>query len=157
MPDVIRVNGNLVSWGSYILSLNGNRYGGLTEISYADKIEVAKGYGMSRSHAAIGRTAGKYIVEPLKFKVYQHVAQEIRSDLALWSPDDSLTTPQIPIVLQYFEVGLPSHVVLFESARYVSESDTISESSEAPMVEIEWDIMKIWRDGKTLCRPENVY
>lgn len=157
MGDILRVNNNLVSWSSYILGLNGLRYSGLTEISYGDKLEVTPGYGMSRSHSPIGRTSGKYVVEPLKMKVFQHVAKEIRDDLIRISPDRTLSTPQIPITLQYYEYGLEAHMVYFEGARFVSETDSISESADAPMVDIEWSILKIWRDGVTLCRPDNIF
>ena len=57
MSDVIRVNGNQVSWGSIVLKFNGQRFYGFTSISFSDKRERVHAYGMGRHHAPRGRSA----------------------------------------------------------------------------------------------------
>ena len=155
MTDTLRVNGNLVSWGSHILTINGLRYTSLTEVSYGDKLETTQGYGMSRSHGPIGRTAGKYVPDNLKMKMYQHAITDIIAMLANISPDGSLGSAVIPITLAYYEVGLPDHMLSFVDCRLVTFTESITESADAPMGELEWTVQRIYRDGTALFRPEN--
>src|SRR6185436_16366674 len=46
MTDSIRVNGNSHSWGSIVVKIAGVKYYGFDEISYGDKRERVKGYGL---------------------------------------------------------------------------------------------------------------
>src|SRR5688572_8843595 len=106
MSDAIRVNQNTHSWGSIILKLDGERYYGCTAISYGDKRERTKGYGLGAHHAPRGRSAGKYTVEPVKLTMYRSSAQEFRNALAARSPDGiSYGDVEFQIVVQTIEPG----------------------------------------------------
>ena len=55
MADAIRVNDTQLSWGSIRCIIDGEPYFGFTAISYADKRERVKAYGMGRHHAPRGQ------------------------------------------------------------------------------------------------------
>lgn len=154
MADIYRVNNRLVAWSSYVLAINGLRYQSFSEISFNDKLEYAQGYGQSQSHRPIARTPGKYVPEAVKIKFFQHGATQLVKDIASWSPDGSLGSAIFPIVLQYYEVGLPSHILDFLDCSFVTMNETISESAEAPMAEIEFSTQGILRDNIALFRPD---
>lgn len=156
MADIYRVNNRLVAWSSYVLTFNGLRYQSFSEVNYGDKLEFAQGYGQSSSHRPIARTPGKYVPDPLKFKFFQHGSTQLIQDIASWSPDGSLGSAIFPIVLQYYEVGLPAHILEFLDCSFVTMTETVSESAEAMMDEIEFSTQGILRDGIALFRPDLV-
>ena len=160
MADEIRVNGNLVSWSSYIFTLGTERYVGLREITYSDELEgVEPKPGMGRSHKGLGRPAGKYKVDPLKIKVFAHTAKAIRRDIQAVSSDGSLGTPELPAILQYVEAGSDDQqsTVEFVQCRLVKPGTiTVAEDADAKEEELEFSIMEIIRDGVSLARPNNI-
>ncbi len=151
MSDEIRVNGNLYSWGSIRFKVGNELFTGFTEISYADKRERTKGYGMARHHAPIGRTAGKYSTEPVKVKGYKKSVRALREALAALSADGvSYGNVESLINVQYIEGDDSPHNDEIE--RYVNSSDSSShtESPDPLMDDIELDCMLIRRNGLTL-------
>jgi hypothetical protein len=156
MSDRILYNGNLVGWSSYLLKINGLSYTNLTEVSDGDKLERAYGYGMSRSHKPIGKTPGKYTPDPLKIKFYQHSRGLLMNDLVQTSPDNSLANvPDFPVFLQYLERETTSST-LFVDCSVTSIVESITESNEGVMCEVEFMPLYIERDGITLFRPDLV-
>ena len=82
MADEIRINGIAHSWGSTKLKIDGERYSGITSISYSDKLETSFGYGMGKSHKPRAQSRGKYSAEQIVMKVQTSTAQAIRDTLA---------------------------------------------------------------------------
>jgi hypothetical protein len=152
MSDQIRINGNLMSWGSIILKMaNGNTYTGITGVSYADKRERVKGWGQGRHHAPYGRSSGKYTPDPVKITVYKHVANAIRKDLAAQSPDGtSYGNTVFEIAIQYVEFSLASGSVDIQQCVLVGNSSNEEENPDPLKEELEIDCMRIKRDGLTL-------
>lgn len=103
MSDEIRVNGNLHSWGSIILKIDGEKYFGFTSISYSDSRERTKGYGMARHHAPRGRSSGKYAVDPVTVTGFKDSVAQVRQALADAGDGESFGNVEFQIVVQYVE------------------------------------------------------
>jgi hypothetical protein len=150
MSDDLRVNGNLIAWGSHILKINGNRWFGITGISWDQKRERAYGWGMARSHAPSGRTPGKYTPGALKTTLWKHTAGALRAYLASLVEDGrSYGNAEVPIFLQYVE-GSKTFTYEFEEATTVGENCSDEENADPNKEEWEWSLMRIRSDGLTL-------
>ncbi len=151
MSDPIRVNGNDYSWGSIILKIQGELYSGFTGISYADKRERTKGYGMGRHHAPRSRSAGKYTTENVKLTGPISSMNALRAGLAARSSNKrSYGNVVFEIAVQYVESdNVPVHVDI-ERCTYVGTSTSHEESAEILKEEVEIDCMLIRRNGLEL-------
>ena len=85
--DQPRVNGNIFSWASIEAKIDGDVVHGFTSIAYADKIETAFAYGQGRTAMPRGRTAGKYVPDPVKLKGPLDTMQALRTTLAARASD----------------------------------------------------------------------
>jgi hypothetical protein len=150
MADATRINGKQISWPSLKLTIGGESFTGVTSIGYADSLEVVKAYGMGRSHGPRGRSAGKYSVEPLTMTVWASTAQAIRALLAEQSPTGAIGGAVVPIVLQYVEPDDTTITVEFEDARYTKATIANEEGADALSEDLEFDVMRIRRNGLTL-------
>lgn len=151
MADPIRVNGNMHSWGSIVVKFDGDSYTGFTSISYADKRERVKGYGMGRHHAPRGRSSGKYTVENPKLGGPTASCQALRAALAAKSADGvSYGNSEFLVVVQYVEYDeAPMHVEI-DRCVLVGNSASHDESPDPLKEELELDAMAIRRNGLTL-------
>jgi hypothetical protein len=151
MADLQRVNGNLISWGSMTLKLGQERWTGVSEVSYGDKTELAKGYGSAPHQGPRGRSRGKYVPEAVKLKMFSDSAVELRRKLAALSADArSYGTVTFDGEVQFAEADLPAQQVTLVGLRVTSDMTTASEGSEPVMVDIECDCMWVVRDGLTM-------
>jgi hypothetical protein len=151
MADQLRVNGAIASWGHVVLKINGERYYGWDSITYGDKRERTKAYGMGRHHAPRGRTLGKYSTDPVKLRGPLSTAQAVREQLASLSADGkSYGNTECEIVIEYALDNEPALTVEIERCVYVSASSSNEESPEVLKEEIEFDPMIIRRNGLTL-------
>lgn len=150
MADEIRINGIAHSWGSSKLKIDGERYSGVTSISYSDKLETAFGYGMAKSHKPRSQSRGKYSAEQVVMKVQTSTAQAIRDMLAERGDGVSYGVVTVPIVLQYLEPDDEAITVEFEDCRLVEDGSSDEEGSDVLSVEIKWSTFGIIRNGKTL-------
>ncbi len=151
MSDQIRVNGNLYSWGSIKLKIDGDLYHGFTSIAYGDKRLRVKGYGMGRHHMPRGRSSGKYETDPVKLGGPKSTIQALRADLARRAPDrKSYGNVEFLIVVQYVEPDeAPMHVEIGRCV-LVANSTTDEENADPKAEEVEIDCMWITRNGLTL-------
>lgn len=148
--DDLRVNGNLIGWGSHILRIDQDRWYGITAIDWEQSRERAFGYGMNRAHAPIGRTPGKYIPGPLKMTMYKHTAQALRATLALSAVDGaSYGNVAVPIFLQYAE-GENTTTLEFDDACVVKETGADEENPDPTKEVWEWSVTRILSDGLAL-------
>jgi hypothetical protein len=155
MSDQLRVNGLQIGWASAKLAIDGETFHGVTSIGYADSLEVAKAYGMGRHHSPRGRSIGKYSTEPLTMTMWKSSAQELRRLLAEKSgqqggSSSSYGRAVVPIVLQYIEPDDATITVEFEDCRYVKATASNEEGAEALKEDVEFDVMRIRRNGLTL-------
>lgn len=151
MSDTIRVNGNALSWGSIVCKVDGEPIYGFTSISFADKRERVKGYGMGRHHAPQRRSRGKYSPENIKLAGWRAAMAELRERLAARSPDGlSYGDVEFQIVTTYFESDETPLVVVAERCVYVGSSATDEEGPDLLKEEAEIDPMFIRRNGLVL-------
>lgn len=154
MSDQIRINGKMHSWASLKLKAANEVYSGFNSISFGDKRERVKGYGMGRHHAPRGRSAGKYTPEPVKVAGPTGSCEAFRQMLAKLAPDGvSIGDVEFEIQLQYVETlgssEVPINVVM---ERCVLSGDTASheENPDPLKEELEFDTMRIRRNGLTM-------
>lgn len=151
MPDPIRINGNLYSWGSIIAKAGPNRLVGFTGINYSDNRERVKGYGMGRHHAPLARSRGKYLVEAVTLTGYRHAIQALRDTLAQLSPiPGSYGDTEFNLSVQYVEAALGPLFVSIERCVWTGNSASDEEGSDPLTEEITLDAMTIRRNGLVL-------
>jgi hypothetical protein len=151
MSDQLRVNGVQLSWGSIVLKLDGEPFTGFTAVSFADKRERVKAYGMARHQAPRGRSRGKYTVEPVKLTGWKDSIKIFRERLAALSVDGiSYGDVEFEIVVTYSELDEPPCLVQLERCVWAGNSSSDEEGPDPLKEEIEIDCMLIRRDGLTL-------
>jgi hypothetical protein len=151
MADQIRVNDSQLSWGSIRLMINGETYSGFTSISYADKRERVKAYGMGRHHAPRGRSSGKYSTEPVKLVGWKSSVAAARDALVRLAPDGrSYGSVLFYIVVFYSELSEPNQDIQISDCVWVGSASSEEESPDPLKEEVEIDCMSIRRNGSTL-------
>jgi hypothetical protein len=151
MADQVFVNGNQFSWGSIILKIDGERFTGFTGISFADKRERVKAYGMGRHHAPRGRSRGKYTVEPVKLTGWKGSVQAAREGLAKRASDGiSYGDVEFEIVVQYIEFDERDITIEINRCVWTSNSSSDEESPDPLKEEVELDCMYIRRNDLVL-------
>ena len=151
MPDPIRVNQNQLSWGSIRVTIDGDVFTGFSGISYADKRERVKAYGMGKHQAPRGRSSGKYSTEPVKLTGWKGSIQILLIQLAARSPDQrSYGNTEFVISVIYSEPAEPNVDVEITGCVIVGVSASDEESADPLKEELEIDCMAIRRNGLTL-------
>ena len=151
MADPIRVNGNQLSWGSIRCIIDGDSFTGFTAISYSDKRERVKAYGMGRHHAPRGRSAGKYSTEAVKLTGWKGSVAALRQQLALRAADQtSYGNVEFTISVIYSEPTEPNVDVLITGCVISTEASSEEESADPLKEDIEIDCLAIRRNGLTL-------
>jgi hypothetical protein len=151
MSDVIRVNGNLKSWGSLTFHARTERFEGFTSIAWGEKRERTKGYSMARHHAPYGRSAGKYTVENVKLTGYVDTVRDMKKYLASLSADGrSYGNVEFNGVLHYFEPNNEEITVEFDRLTWAANTHSHEESPDPLKVDFELDCMFVSENGLTL-------
>jgi len=150
MSDDLRVNGNLIGWGSHILKIDGERWFGITGINFGEKRERSFGWGMTRSHAPLARTGGKYTPGAVKMTMWKHTAVALRKKLASKASDGrSYGNAEVPVFLQCVE-GDKTSTTEFDQMTTTGIDCSDEENADGTKEEWEWSAMRIRRDGLTL-------
>lgn len=151
MADQVRVNQNVYSWGSIVVTVGEERFYGTSSVTFADKRERAKQYGQGRSQTPRGKTNGKYTTEPCKFKMAKDSADAFREYLASQSTSGtSYGGTFFQVVVTYADEGLPGSTVEINGCTYQGSTETDEEGTEGIVEEIEVDCMFILRNGLAL-------
>ena len=148
MADPQRINRNQYSWSSIIFKLAEERFTGFTSISFGDKRERVKAYGMGRHHAPRGRSAGKYSVDPVKVVGWKSSVQALREALAKLSPDGkSYGDVEFQGLVQYVEADESEVTVELDRLVWASNTTSDEEAPDPLKEEFELDCMLIRRNG----------
>lgn len=151
MSDQIRVNGNIHSWGSIVVKLDGEKFYGFTAIKYGDSRERAKAYGMGKHHAPRARTRGKYSTEPVGLTGPKSTVQALRDALAAKSQGGtSYGDVEFDVVVQFIETDDTPLTVEIEQCVWTKNTEGHEEGTDPLSDEIELDCMRIRRNGKVL-------
>lgn len=149
--DPVRINGNQLSWGSIKVKVDGESFFGFTSLSYGDKRERVKAYGMGKHHAPRGRSRGKYTVEPVKLTGPKSTVQALRERLAAKADDGaSYGNVEFEIVAQYIEADELPITVEIERCVWMTNTSSEEENPDPLTEDIEIDAMKIRRNGAVL-------
>lgn len=150
MANEVRVNGNVLSWGSTILRINGISQNWITSLSYSEKRERSQVYGMGRHQGPRGRTRGKYSVEAPKMKGPKADVQGFIDYLAGLSANGaSYGDVEFNVMLQYVE-AFATVTVELEGCVVAGVTASEDEGAEALQDELELNCLRIRRNGKTL-------
>lgn len=152
MADTVRVNGFITSWSDISFKLNGERYYGITEISYSDTRTRTKSYGMGRTGLPRGRTRGKYEVGEVTVKFDFPAWVALRDAVAAESSDgNSYGNVEFEGTVQYtYGADDETHTDELSGLVITGVTNSASEGPDALMVDVTMDCMGITRDGKTL-------
>jgi hypothetical protein len=154
--DVVNSRG-LVSWGSHIFKIDSERIVGLTKISSGGKRTRTHGYGMSRAHAPLGMTNGKWEPETVKVTLHRHawsgVPAQGSTGLMRYLSDKvdgrSFGNAIFDMLLQVSEASIASDMQWL-SCSIVGDVKNAEENPDPNMVEIEIMYMRYLEDGQTL-------
>lgn len=150
MSDQVRVNGNLLSWGSITVKINDERFTGFSAIGYGDARERVKGYGMGKDQAPRGRSRGKYTTDPVTLTGPKETMQELRAALARAGDGVSYGDTEFEIVVSYVEANEAPITVEIEQCVWVKNVTAEEEGPDPLKEDIEIDCMRIKRNGLTL-------
>ena len=150
MSDSIRVNGNLLSWGSCGFKIDSQRYYGITAISFSEALEQSLKYGMGRHHAPRARTRGKYTVEPLKITAEVQTIRLVQQALAAKASDQrSYGTVEFEVFLEAIELE-QQYTADFLRCKWAKNSSNFVEDAEGLYQEVELSTMQISQNGLVL-------
>lgn len=150
MSDSIRVNGNLLSWGSCGIKVDSERYYGVKSISFGEALEQALIHGMGRHHAPRARTRGKYIPEPLKVMVEVESLKLMQQALAARAKDGrSYGTVEFEVFLEAVEAE-QSFTAEFLRCKWAKNTGSFEEGPDGLYQEAEWSTMQISQNGLVL-------
>jgi hypothetical protein len=156
MSDLLRVNGNVVGWGSLKFKVNGLRYTGFTSIGYGEKLESQLVYGMGRHQAPRGGTAGKYTPDMVKAKGPIASVLALKQQVAALSPTGrSYGAARFSGVLFFYEPGGvgqagESHLVEFAGLKWSESTMANEEGPDPSQQEFSLQCLAIREDGMML-------
>lgn len=150
MSDSIRVNGNLLSWGSCGFKIDSERFFGIKSISFSEALEQVLVYGMGRHHAPRARTRGKYTVEPLKIVAEVNTIKVVQAALAQQAADGrSYGTVEFEVFLEAVEAE-QTYTAEFLRCKWAKTGSSFEEGPEALYQECELSTMQVVQNGLTL-------
>lgn len=150
MADLRRVNGNIISWGSAVAKIDGDRYYGFVEVSYGDKRERAYVHGMGKHQGPRGITRGKYTPEPAKIKGPISSIDALCNALAAKSATGtSYGDEPFQFTFQWSERE-GTFTVELEECYVTARTGSFSEGPEGMMEEIEIMPRAVRRNGNVL-------
>lgn len=150
MSDSILINGFTYSWSSVMFEANGDIYTGIKAISFADKIEEGKGYGLGRSFGPVSRTAGQYSCEDGKVTMRLDSWQAFSVALGQLSLIGSFGAAEFHGSVQWVEPALGAVTRELERCRVIGVSSSAEQNTDEATVELTISMMRIRYDGLTL-------
>jgi hypothetical protein len=154
MADVQRINGNAYSWSSIVIKLDGQRFFGITSITFNDKLEVGYGYGQGRHFAPLSRTGGKYSCDESKIVMRTSSFADFQEYLKTRSPDGiSIGFPEWTVDSQWVEpnqLALSPMQAVLSRCRLTGVNQSQEQSTDETTVELAVSVMYIVRNGATL-------
>lgn len=151
MADQVRIQGNVHSWGSIIVKIDGERFTGFSSISYSDKRERVYQWGMGQHQAPRGRSRGKYTPGACKLGGPPSSIQILREALSDKAPDQaSYGNVSFEVVVQYIDVGEKPIQIVLQDCVWISNDTSNEEGADPLKEEFEFMPMLITRNGVIL-------
>ena len=164
MADEKEINGNVYSWSSIELKLDGGAddllvelpYVGVTKIKYNEKIERALVYGLGKSFKPLGMTRGKYSADS-SLTMRKHSAEALRKALAAKSADGAtFGEVSFQAIVSYSEPGSNQEPIVVEinGCRIAGTGGDHSEGADGLEEEVPLTVLSIVTNGRTLYSKE---
>lgn len=128
------INGNIYSYASIRLTLNDQRYIGVTSINYGDKVSPSKVRGAAQ--APLGETAGD-LEGACDFEMLEPDARAFMADIG--SP---LTATRFNIAVEYAEDGLDTYVDTIKSVRIIEAAKSMSQGTEGLKIKFTCSVLQ---------------
>jgi hypothetical protein len=140
MPDIVRINGTVLSWNSTLHKLDNEPYEGIVEFNLEQKRERKVVYAAKQNGTPLGDTAGKYSVSAASMKMLRDTAFAFKQHLAQQSANQR-SYGDIPFtyLLQIDEPtadGVPLKV-LVTNCKIVGEKEAHAEGTDELVTEFE--------------------
>lgn len=148
--DRIRVNGNVLSWGSLVAKIDGHVLFGWTVLNYEQAREREHVWGMGAHQAPQGRTRGKYTPGPVAMTGRKSSVAALKQHLADKSGIGSYGDAEFDIVLQGVEEDETPITVVISRCVITKVTANHQEGSEALAEDLEISCMSIRENGLTL-------
>jgi hypothetical protein len=142
------INGSTYAYSSIRLELDGFPYYGVLEITYADKVEVALGYGLTPGHAPLRRTRGKYSVDDPKVTMAGPSGRTFLDALTLRAGGNGFGEVIFPVTITYGEAQLQTVTDTLADCRLIGNSVSNSEGSDENKIEFSLSCMRILWNGQ---------
>lgn len=151
MSDDVRINGNVMSWGSIKVKVAGELFTGFTALEYEDARERALFYGMGRSHAPKGKTRGKYTPSACKLTGKKSSIQAVRDKLAALSDSGtSYGDVEFLVTAEYVDSGEAPMLVGLEQCHWTKNTSSEEENPDPLSESMEFLPLRIRRNGTVL-------
>lgn len=128
------INGNIYSYASIRITINNQRYIGVTSINYGDKVSPAKVRGAAQ--APLGETAGD-LEGTCDFEMLEPDARGMMADIG--SP---LTGTRFDIAIEYAEDGLDTYVDTIRSVRIIEATKSQSQGTEGLKIKFACSVLQ---------------
>lgn len=149
MTDIIRVNSTILSWNSLTFKIMGVPFNGILGIDYDQKRERKVVHGAKRDGTPLGKTAGKYRVEPITLTCLRDTADKITTlltPLGLGSYGDA----EFFMSFQYIEPLSVPITVIATGCTIDGEKDVNQEGVDELLTEFTIGALRLTKNGKTL-------
>lgn len=128
------INGNAYSYASIRITLNDQRYIGVTSINYSDKVAPVKVRGAAQ--APLGETAGD-LESTCDFEMLEADGRALMEDIG--SP---LTATRFDIAVEYAEDGLDTYVDTIRSVRIIETTKSQSQGSDGLKIKFSCSVLQ---------------
>ncbi len=145
--DAKYINGNALSWGSFVFKVDGEELHGFDSVNYGEKRTRTFGYGSGASHAPSRRSRGKYEIDPVKVRGFKNSVQALRAAIARASGSSSYGGTEFEFLIQGVELDEAPLTIEFHRCVWIASTGTIEETAEIIKEEFEIQPMRILRNG----------
>lgn len=149
MTDLLRVNNTILSFNSFALKIDGVPYNGVLGFDYDQKRERKVVHAAKRDGTPLGKTSGKYHVEPITLTMLRDSADKLTTQLTtkgLGSYGDA----EFVLIAQYIEPLQPPITVIGVGCTIDGEKDTNQEGVDELLTEFTIGCLRLVKNGKSL-------
>jgi hypothetical protein len=149
MTDIIRVNNTIVSWNSFSFKIDGIPYTGITAFDYDQKRTRKVVYGAKRDGTPLGKTSGKYEVQPITLTMLRDSFDKLTTYLTtkgLGSYGDA----EFTFIAQYIEPLQPPITVIGAGCTIDGDKDSNAEGTDELVTEVTIGCLRLLKNGKSL-------
>jgi len=153
MSDVVRSNGDILSWKSAIFRIENDIYEGLLAHDREEKRDRKVVPGARRDGTPLGKTGGKYEASPFTISVLRSTASKIEEQLCAISGTTSYGDAEFNFQAQYVEEGEDPVTMNAHRCHVVGKKESDKEGNEELMTDYTIQPLTADTNGRTLHSP----